>query len=154
MALDNFEQELEEYCDEDQFKRDGNTLKLRTGTFRNNVLMEHLVEAIHPHGLEVTYDGDVKIQPGGISGGGDIDNLVQSTDGLISREEYEERFVDDERHKTGGNDVYIMVDEMSEEQSIKTLIRGVECGFYPAGYKLATDSDTKFVMLAPTLSEP
>lgn len=148
MSLEKFRQELEEYCDENQFTVEDNRIELKVETFSRLVLLEHLCEAIHPYDLEVSYDSSLTVTEGNpLGGSGEIQGLVQNNEHVIDRAEYEDRYVEDERHKTGGDEVYLIVKDQSKARLVDTLNRCLECGYYPAGYDLQRRSDPNLLIL-------
>ena len=148
MTLRNFVDELEEYCSEDQYKETEDQVYLYPEKFGRLTLLEHLCEAVHPHDLTISYDGKVGIKDGNpVGGGGSISNLVQSNRNIIDREEYEERYVDEELRKIGGEDVYIIVEDQSKSQLVEALTRSLDCGYYPAGYDLQRGSEPNLIIL-------
>lgn len=148
MSLESFRQEIEEYCDEDQYEENGNEIALKTDTFSRHELLEHLCEAVHPHDLSISYDGTIKLREGNpVTNSRNIQSLIAEDDSVIDREQYEERYVEREKYKTGGDEVYIIVDSRSKSQLIETLINSLETGYYPAGYDLQRGSEPSLIML-------
>lgn len=148
MSLESFRQEMEEYCDKDQYEANSDEIILKTDTFSRLELLEHLCEAVHPHDLSISYDGSVKLREGNpVTNSRNIQNLVAEDDGVIDREQYEVRYVERERYRTGGDEVYIILGNRSKSQLVETLINSLETGHYPAGYDLQRGSEPNLIML-------
>lgn len=149
MSLNQLNEYLHEYCEDSQFSVHNDHIKIYPGKFKKNVLMEILSEAVYQYGLSLSYDDVVKLvdQVDPASSSREVSNLVRQNDHIIDREEYEDRYVEDERNKTGGDEIYLIVGNQSRSELVRTFIEALRCGLHPVGHDLMDRSNPKTVIL-------
>lgn len=155
MSLQEFQSELDQYCKDDQFSVEDDRIKLHIDRFRRLTLLENLCEAVHPHDLSISREGGTVIlteMGNPIKNKRSPDEFVNQNEYIIDRETFEERYIDEERRRTGGEEIYIAVEDQRVKDLVDVLTSALDSGLYPAGYDLKSKYSRPNVVILAELT--
>lgn len=151
MSLDEFKSDLEKYAPQDAFSASDSKIEMYPDEFKSSLsLMEHLCEAVHPYKLQFTpiRNGTIEVTEGDpVRGSKNVDGFVENNQYVIDRETYEQKYVDKDRMKVGGDEIYIEIMGQPNKKLVETLIESFKYGLYPAGYDLDSSNSPNIIIL-------